>query len=84
MKQTLQIPLNEIKNPICYPTSSDKLYVYFIEIDFWPLVPQKLSVESSINDDIQQKSMFTGPCIVYILDWIIGLLNNTKHNHILT
>ena len=28
-------------------------------IDFTPLVPQKLSVESSINDCIQQKSTFT-------------------------
>ena len=27
-------------------------------IDFWPLVPKKLSVESSINDDVHQKSMF--------------------------
>ena len=27
-------------------------------IDFWPLVPQKLSVESSINNDVHQKSMF--------------------------
>ena len=28
-------------------------------IDFWPLVPKKLSVESSINDDVHQKSIFT-------------------------
>ena len=27
-------------------------------IDFWPLVPKKLSVESSINDNIDQKRMF--------------------------
>ena len=27
-------------------------------IDFWPLVPKKLSVESSINNDVHQKSMF--------------------------
>ena len=27
-------------------------------IDLLPLVPQKLSVESSINDDVYQKSMF--------------------------
>ena len=27
-------------------------------IDFWPLVPKKLSVESSINDNVHQKSMF--------------------------
>ena len=27
-------------------------------IDFRPLVPQKLSVESSINNDVHQKSMF--------------------------
>ena len=29
-------------------------------IDFTPLVPQKSSVESSINDYIQQKSTFRG------------------------
>ena len=29
-------------------------------IDFWPLVPKKMSVESSINDDVHQKSMFSG------------------------
>ena len=29
-------------------------------IDFWPLVPKKLSVKSSINNDVHQKSMFTG------------------------
>ena len=28
-------------------------------IDLLPLVPQKLSVESSINDDVYQKSMFS-------------------------
>ena len=28
-------------------------------IDFWPLVPKKLSVESSINDDVHQKSTFS-------------------------
>ena len=28
-------------------------------IDFSLLVPQKLSVESSINDDVYQKSMFS-------------------------
>ena len=27
-------------------------------IDFWPLVPKKLSVESSINDDVHQKCTF--------------------------
>ena len=31
-------------------------------IDFWPLVPKKLSVESSINDDVHQKSMFNVHC----------------------
>ena len=40
-------------------------------IDFWPLVPKKLSVESSINDDIHQKSMFN-----------LGIHTTTKENSI--
>ena len=36
-------------------------------IDFWPLVPKKLSVESSINDDVHQKSMFKVPMYINIL-----------------
>ena len=36
-------------------------------IDFWPLVPKKLSVESSINDDIHQKSTFNVPNTTFTL-----------------
>ena len=32
-------------------------------IDIWPLVPKKLSVESSINDNVHKKSMFNLPLI---------------------
>ena len=50
-------------------------------IDFWPLVPKKLSVESSINDDVHQKSMFNVP-IYYTISTIIHILpmymNTTK------
>ena len=35
-------------------------------IDFWPLVPKKLSVESSINNNVHEKSTFKGPI------WLIG------------
>ena len=30
-------------------------------IDFWPLVPKKLSVESSINDDVYEKRVSNHP-----------------------
>ena len=39
-------------------------------IDFWPLVPKKLSVESSINDDVHQKSMFNVGTIAHFYDVI--------------
>ena len=33
-------------------------------IDFTPLVPQKLSVESSMNDDVYQKKVSNQACIL--------------------
>ena len=35
-------------------------------IDFWPLVPKKLSVESSINNDVHQKSTFKVPIFLNV------------------
>ena len=46
-------------------------------IDFWPLVPKKLSVESSINNDIHQKSMFNlGTYKYYYFDYYIKYILN--------
>ena len=42
-------------------------------IDFWPLVPKKLSVESSINDNTHQKSMFSE--LRYDFKLLLGLRN---------
>ena len=48
--------------------------IFVNTIDFRPLVPQKLSVETSNNDNIQQKSTFRPP-VFPSTSMIFGLCN---------
>ena len=47
------------------------------EINFWPLVPQKLSVESSIKYEIHQKKVSSSKYVVELNQYIAKLVLDT-------
>ena len=53
MKKVKQFQINF--KDFCATKSQKSIHFSIKTIDFWPLVPQKSYVESSINDDVYQK-----------------------------
>ena len=47
------------------------------EINFWPLVPQKLSVEGSIRDEFYQKKVSSSIYVVGLNQYIAKLVLDT-------